>query len=257
MIFENSMKRALKEGKTVIGPMVSEIRTPGIAVLFARAGFDYFFIDMEHSCFSFETVSGMILAARAADIPVIVRPATRKSSEYLSRPLDSGASGLLVPQLKTRQDVENVVKWCRYQPVGDRGMALSRQHTFFETGNAVETMQRLNEEILVAIQIECREAMDNLEDLLSVPGIDAAFVGPADLAASLGKPGQSDDPEVERAILRVIEIAKANNIIPGIFTSSMQKAKYWMDQGMKMIGFCTDITILLKASKKYVEELHS
>lgn len=251
------MKRALKDGKTVFGPMVSEIRSPGIAVLFARAGFDYFFIDMEHSCFSFETVSDMILAARAADIPVIVRPSTRKSSEYLSRPLDSGASGLLVPQLKTREDVENVVKWCRYQPVGDRGIALSRQHTFFETGNAPETMQRLNEEILVAIQIESREAMDILEDLLSVPGIDAAFVGPADLAASLGKPGQSDDPDVEGAIQRVIEVAKANNIIPGIFTSSLQKAKYWMGQGMRMIGFCTDITLLLKASQNYVKELHN
>ena len=256
MIFKNSMKRALKDGKTVFGPMVSEIRSPGIAVLFARAGFDYFFIDMEHSCFSFETVSDMILAARAADIPVIVRPSTRKSSEYLSRPLDSGASGLLVPQLKTRKDVEKVVKWSRYQPLGDRGMALSRQHTFFETGNAPETMQRLNEEILVAIQIECREAMDNLEDLLSVPGIDVAFVGPADLAASLGKPGQSDAPEVQGAIQRVIEVAKANNIFPGIFTSSMQKAKYWMGQGMKMIGFCTDITLLLKASQNYVKELH-
>lgn len=251
------MKKALKEGRTVFGPMVSEIRTPGIAVVFARAGFDYFFIDMEHSCFSFETVSDMILGARAADIPVIVRPSTRKSSEYLSRPLDSGASGLLVPQLKTREDVEKVVKWTRYQPVGDRGMALSRQHTFFETGNAPETMQRLNEEILVAIQIECREAMDNLEDMLSVPGIDVAFVGPADLGASLGKPGQSDDPEVQGAIQRVIEAARANNVIPGIFTSSMQKAKYWMGQGMKMIGFCTDITLLLKASQNYVKELHN
>ena len=256
MIFKNSMKRALKDGKTVFGPMVSEIRSPGVAVLFARAGFDYFFIDMEHSCFSFETVSDMILAARAADIPVIVRPSTRRSSEYLSRPLDSGASGLLVPQLKTRQDVENVVKWSRYQPIGDRGMALSRQHTFFETGNAPETMQRLNEEILVAIQIECREAMENLEDLLSVPGIDVAFVGPADLGASLGKPGQSDDPEIQGAIQRVIEVAKANNIIPGIFTSSMQAAKYWMGQGMKMIGFCTDATLLLKASQNYLKELH-
>ena len=251
------MKRALKEGKAVFGPMVSEIRSPGIAVLFARAGFDYFFIDMEHSCFSFETVSDMILAARAADIPVIVRPATRKSAEYLSRPLDSGACGLLVPQIKIRQDVENVVKWCRYQPVGERGMALSRQHTFFETGNTLETMQRLNEEIMLAVQIEHQEAIDNLEDLLSVPGIDAAFVGPADLAASLGKPGRSDDPDVEHAIQRVIEVARANHIIPGIFTSSLQKAKYWVGQGMQMIGFCTDITLILKASQNFVKELHS
>ena len=100
------MKRDLNEGRVVFGPMVSEIRSPGLAVLFAQAGFDFLFIDLEHSCFSLETLSEMVMAARAADIPVIVRPSSRKSAEYLSRPLDIGASGLLVPQIQTRQDVE-------------------------------------------------------------------------------------------------------------------------------------------------------
>jgi 4-hydroxy-2-oxoheptanedioate aldolase len=85
------MKKALLEGKVVFGPMVSELRNPGIAILFAQAGFDFFFIDMEHSCFSLETVSDMIVAARAANLPAIVRPSTRTSHEYLSRPLDIGA----------------------------------------------------------------------------------------------------------------------------------------------------------------------
>ena len=136
------MKRALKEGKVVFGPMVSEIRSPGLAVLFAQAGFDYFFIDMEHSCFTYETVSDMIRSARAAGIPAIVRPVSRKSHEAISRPLDSGAAGLLVPQIKTREDVENVVRWSRYHPLGERGMALSRQHTFFEAGEHGPTQRR-------------------------------------------------------------------------------------------------------------------
>ena len=255
MIFENRMKKALKAGQAVFGPMVSEIRSPGLAILFAQAGFDFFFIDMEHSCFSIETVSNMLLAARAADIPVIVRPPTRESAEYLSRPLDTGASGLLIPQVKTRQDVENVVKWCRYQPVGERGMALSRQHTFFQGGNALETMRRLNEEILIAIQIEHRDAIENISELLSVPGIDVAFVGPSDLAASLGKPGQTDDPAVEDAIRKVIEFAGEKNIIPGIYTGSVEKAKFWIDQGMRMIGFCTDIKLILQVCKNAVKDL--
>ena len=124
---------------------------PGIALLFAQAGFDFFFIDMEHSCFSLETLSDMILAGRAGGIPAIVRPSSRKSHEYLSRPLDIGASGLLVPQIKSREDAENVVKWCRYHPLGERGMALSRQHTFFESGNTSDTMAQLNEEVLITL----------------------------------------------------------------------------------------------------------
>ena len=147
------MKKALKEGKVVFGPMISEIRSPGIAVLFAQAGFDFFFIDMEHSCFSYETVSDMIMAARAADIPTIVRPSTRTSHENLSRPLDSGAAGLLIPQIQTRQDVENVVKWCRYQPVGERGMALARQHTFFQGGETNQFLRSVEGEDLPAAEV--------------------------------------------------------------------------------------------------------
>jgi 2-keto-3-deoxy-L-rhamnonate aldolase RhmA len=257
VIYKNSMKRALKKGKVVFGPMVSEIRSPAIAVLLAQGGFDFFFVDMEHGCFSFETVSDMILAARAADIPVIVRPASRQSADYLSRPLDSGASGLLIPQIRTREDVENVVKWCRYQPLGERGMGLSRQHTFFQGGDAIDTMKHLNEEILVALQIEHKDAVENLPDLLTVAGIDVAFVGPADLSASFGKPGQTDDPEIKKAIRRVVDVCAAHDTIPGIHTDSVEKARYWIDQGMKMIGFCTDIKLIQRVCKVSVEELRA
>jgi len=251
------MKSALKEGKVVFGPMVSEIRNPAIAVLFAQAGFDFFFVDLEHGCFSLETVSDMIMAGRAADIPIIVRPASRQSADYLSRPLDSGASGLLIPQIRTREDVENVVKWSRYQPLGERGMGLSRQHTFFQSGEALDTMKRLNEEILVALQIEHRDAVENLPDLLAVAGIDAAFVGPADLSASFGKPGQTDDPEIKTAVRRVVDVCASHDIIPGIHTDSVEKARYWIDQGMKMIGFCTDIKLIQRVCKASVQELRA
>lgn len=255
MIFKNRVKEALKAGKIVVGPMVSEIRTPGVAVLFAQSGFDFFFIDMEHSCFTMETMSDFILAARASGISAIVRPSSRRSAENLSRPLDSGAAGLLIPQIQTTEDVKNIVKWCRYSPVGERGMALSRQHTFFDGGNSVETMQRLNEEIVLAIQIEHREAIQRLPELLSVPGIDVAFVGPADLSASLGKPGRSDDPKVMEAIHRVIEVSRDHGVFPGIHTSSMKSAKYWMAEGMQMIGFYTDIKLILEMCKTSVKEL--
>ncbi len=257
MIYHNSMKRALLKGDVVFGPMVSEIRSPGIAVLFSQAGFDFFFIDLEHSCFSLETVSNMVMAARAADIPVIVRPSRRSSANYLSRPLDIGASGLLVPQIRNRQETEDVVRWSRYQPLGERGMALSRQHTFYQGGNAPDTMRQLNEQILLAIQIENRDALENLDDILSVAGVDVAFVGPADLAAALERPGESSHPEVEAAIHRVIEVSEQKGIIPGIFTGSSDKAKYWIDRGMKMIGYCTDIALIQQVCRSSVQALRA
>lgn len=257
MVFKNRMKAALKQGRVVFGPMVSEIRSPGIGVLFARAGFDFFFVDMEHGCFSAETVSDMVISARAADIPLIVRPPSRKASEYLSRPLDSGASGLLVPQIQSVEDVKNIVRWCRYPPIGERGVALARQHTFFEAGDTAETMAQLNEEVLIALQIEHRQAIDSLEEILSVPGIDVAFIGPSDLSVSLGKPGQADDPIVVEAVQRVIDVCGEKGVIPGIHTGSVEKAGYWIERGMKMIGFKTDIKFILEICKDSVQKLRA
>ncbi len=228
-----------------------------MAILFAQAGFDFFFVDMEHSCFDLETMSDLILAARAAQIPVIVRPSSRKAEDHLSRPLDAGAAGLLVPQIQSAEDVRNVVRWCRYAPQGERGMALARQQTFFDAGDTVETMARLNEEVLIAIQIEDRRAVDNLPEILSVPGIDVAFVGPSDLSASYGKPGQSEAPEVEDAIRRVITVCHETGVIPGIHTGSPDMARRWIDQGMKMVGYGTDIKLILQICKSSVKALRS
>lgn len=257
MIFKNSMKAALKQGEVVFGPMVSEIRSPGIGILFAQAGFDFFFVDMEHGSFSMETVSDMIMAARAAEIPLIVRPPSRKAHEYLSRPLDSGAAGLLIPQIQNVEDVKNIVRWCRYPPVGERGMALARQQTFFDAGNPVQTMAQLNEDVLIALQIEHKQAVADLDQILSVPGIDVAFVGPSDLSVSLGKPGQGNDPVVVEAVQRVIDVCNEKGVIPGIHTGSVEMAQYWIDRGMKMIGFKTDIKLILEISKNSVGSLRA
>ena len=240
MVFQNSMKRALKEGKTVYGPMISEIRSPGMATFFANAGFDFFFLDTEHSCFDLQTVSDYVMAARASNIPIIVRPPTRESHEALSRPLDIGASGLLIPQVQCKKDVENIVAWTRYMPLGDRGMALERQHTHFDPGVASETMAKLNEEVLIAVQIESKDAIENLDEILSVPGIDVAT-----------------DPVVEAAIQKVIDVSRKYNIVPGIHLSNIEQIKKWKDRGMRMLGYGTDIKFIQQVCKQAVQDLRA
>jgi 2-keto-3-deoxy-L-rhamnonate aldolase RhmA len=255
MIFQNRVKRALREGKIVFGPMVSEVRAPGIAVLFARAGFDLFFIDMEHSCFTTETMADMILASRASGICPIVRVPSRLSHDHMSRPLDSGAQGLLIPQIESRDEVENITRWCRYYPAGDRGLALTRMHTFFESGDTPQTMRDLNEELLLCVQIESRKAIENLPDILSVPGVDVALVGPGDLSQSLGDPGNTDNPEHVRACRSVIEMARQHGVVPGIYVGSLENARRWMEEGMRLIGFSSDIRLILEISRQYARKL--
>ena len=112
------------------------------------------------------------------------------------------------------------------------------------------------QEVLIVLQIEHKDAIEILPDLLAVPGIDAAFVGPADLSASFGKPVQSNDPEIQNAVTRVIEVSRANGVIPGIHTSSVDTAKHWIGAGMQMIGFGTDIKLIQQVCKASVQELH-
>ncbi len=169
-------------------------------------------------------------------------------------PLDIGASGL-IPQVQCKKDVENIVAWTRYMPLGDRGMALERQHTHFDPGVASETMAKLNEEVLIAVQIESRDAIENLDEILSVPGIDVAFVGPSDLSASLGKPGKATDPVVEAAIQKVIDVSGKYNIVPGIHLSNIDQVRKWKDRGMRMLGYGTDIKFIQQVCKQAVQDL--
>jgi 2-keto-3-deoxy-L-rhamnonate aldolase RhmA len=140
-------------------------------------------------------------------------------------------------------------------PLGDRGMALERQHTHFDPGVASETMAKLNEEVLIAVQIESRDAIENLDEILSVPGIDVAFVGPSDLSASLGKPGKATDPVVEAAIQKVIDVSGKYNIVPGIHLSNIDQVRKWKDRGMRMLGYGTDIKFIQQVCKQAVQDL--
>jgi 4-hydroxy-2-oxoheptanedioate aldolase len=134
---------------------------------------------------------------------------------------------------------------------------LTRQHTFFEGGKPAETTRQLNAEVLILLQIEHREAIERLPDLLSIPGIDGAFVGPADLSASMGMAGQTEDSRFLEAVHRVIDVAKAHGVIPGIHTDSLKTAEYWMKEGMQIIGFYTDIKLILEISKNSVHQLRT
>lgn len=139
--------------------------------------------------------------------------------------------------------------------MGERGLALTRMHTFFESGNTPQTMKDLNEEVLLCVQIESRKAIENLDDILSVPGVDVAYVGPADLSQSLGDPGNSENPDHVRACRRVVEVARQNGVIPGIHTSSLKSARRWMEEGMRLIGFSSDIRLILEISTQYARKL--
>lgn len=250
----NKVKRALKDGQVVIGTMVSEVRGPGVMTMLATAGFDYVYIDMEHSSFSIETVADMMAAAKATDMMAFVRTPGLGRLE-LQRPLDAGADGLLIPQVQTADEVRQIVAYMKYYPNGERGMALRRAHSSFAKQPAAQYMTHANEESMVIIQLESKVAMRDIEQLVSVPGVDAAFIGPADLSQSYGKPGQSDDPEIMADLTNFIAACNKYGVAPGIHVYDMKVAKKWIDAGMRLIAYSNDISMITDTGAGYTAEL--
>lgn len=244
----NKVKEALKENKPVYGTMIQEIRNPSIMLILANIGFDFVFIDTEHGSYDLETVADLCMTARLAGIVPLVRV---PDPEYhlIARPLDQGAMGVMVPRVETVAQVERIVESCTYPPVGVRGCSISRGHNDFQSAPMHEFTQQKNEDVLVILQIERKRAIDDLDAVLSVPGVDVAFMGPNDLAISLGASGL-DSPEVTEATQRVVEVAAAHGLASGTHVRNTDMIKTWRERGMRMLTCHSDIGLLSMAAKE-------
>jgi 2-keto-3-deoxy-L-rhamnonate aldolase RhmA len=241
---ENRVKRALQRGETVIGTMIGEVRNPEIAQILKLVGFDFFFIDMEHGMFNMETVADIIHAARLVDIAPFVRV---PNLEYhlICRPLDAGAQGEMVPRVDTVDDVRKMVRYMKYPPMGERGCALGRGHTDYKAEKVADYIQWANQENLVIVQIESQMAIDQIEEMVSVPGVDVALIGPNDLSISLGIPGQQTDPKEIEAIDKMVAACTKHGVASGIHLPNVDQLKGWMAKGMRFITYSTDLNFLM------------
>ncbi|HTQ78078.1 MAG TPA: aldolase/citrate lyase family protein [Burkholderiales bacterium] len=193
------MKRKLHAGEPAFGASVM-IPSPQVVEMIGAAGFDWVLLDCEHGALSLESVELMAMAAEACGLTAIARPATN-SAEHIMQVLDRGVRGVQVPHVSTAAQAREVLAAAKFHPAGRRGLAAGTRAAAYDAhGPLAEYVQKANEATLVAIQIEEREALDNLDALLGVEGIDVYFVGPSDLSQAMGHPGNPRAPEVARAI---------------------------------------------------------
>ena len=232
------IKKTLQSGKLLLGTFIMDFGVPSIATVMASAGADFVIVDMEHSTFTMETVGRIVRAARGSDLPSIVRvPSIER--HFISRALDAGATGVMIPRIESRKNVEDVVEWAKYAPAGDRGVAFGIGHTDygdFRKLNGVEYTRQANEELLIVGQIETARSIENLDDIFSVGGLDAILVGPYDLSTSMGISGQLEHPRMITAIEEIIDKAKQYEIILGCYVNDFESGKRWVDAGMKLIA---------------------
>ncbi len=250
----NSVKRLLNEGKIQVGTWLTTFHSPQIVQIFVTAGFDFVYIDMEHSSFSIETVGNLCFTALVSGIVPIVRPLS-KDSHALTRPLDAGAMGLLIPNVKTADEALSVVRAIKYPPLGERGLNLRGVHTGFARPDGQKYIQDTNRETLLIVQIESKIGVRNIEKILAVDGVDGAVVGRGDLSNDLGVPGETNHAEVIRCVEAIIAACLKSGKIPGLLVQNVASAREWIQKGVRLIPFSNDVAMLLNTSSRAVKEI--
>jgi 2-keto-3-deoxy-L-rhamnonate aldolase RhmA len=254
-MYINQTRERLARGETVFGCGLQVYRSAEIPRAFAAAGFDYVFIDMEHGAYDLETVQDMIAACNMAGITAIVRVAELLYS-LVARLLDSGAQGIILPRVEDPKLLAEAMSWMRFPPVGKRGYGVNPTMVSYEGHTFAEIIEHQNRNTVSVVQFETRVAMERADDLLSVPGVDIAMVGPADLSISLGVPGDFDNPIMISTISALIEKCNRHGVVPGIQTRSVAMAKAWAERGMRFVGAGAEHGLLLEKAKEAVAQLN-
>src|ERR1700739_761681 len=204
---ENRVKRILREGRLALGTHVGGIRDPQIVEIIGLAGFDAAFIDMEHTSFDLRDIQLMVMAAERVGITPIVRTPGFDPA-FILRLLDMGVQGIQVPHVSDAETAREAVKAVRYPPAGERGMAAGSRAADYGRTPLLEHMAKSNREILLACMIEDMAAVERIDEIAGVPGVDLLAVRAADLSASLGVSGHPDHPRLVAAIDRVREAVR-------------------------------------------------
>jgi 4-hydroxy-2-oxoheptanedioate aldolase len=252
----NTTREKLSRGETVIGCGLQCYRSPEIARTFAASGFDYVFIDLEHGSFDLETAQDMIAAANGSGITPIVRVGELLYS-LVARLLDAGAQGIILPRVEDPTLLEEALSWMRFPPAGKRGYGVNTTMVGYESRSFKEIIEHQNLNTLAVVQFESRLAMERADQLLAIPGMDIAMVGPADLSISLGIPGDFDNPLLVSTVERLIEQCNRHGVVPGIQTRSTAMAKAWVERGMRFVGAGAEHGLLLEKAKETVGQLRA
>ncbi len=252
----NTVKKALKEGKLQVGCSLSQIRSTEVPTILAKAGFDWTFLDGEHGRAGVETLADLSRASVAAGLCPIVRVADIQYA-LIARSLDCGAQGILLPRVETRDLLERAVSYVKFPPVGQRGFGMGAAHIEWEKATIPQMIAHFNENTMVVLQIESQLAVDRRDELLSVPGIDAVMIGPADLSVSLGVPGEFEHPRMVGAIELVRDSCVKHGVAPGIHCRSAVLAKFWKDQGMKFLSTGSEASFMFEKASEVAASLKS
>jgi 4-hydroxy-2-oxoheptanedioate aldolase len=250
----NPVKRALKAGQPSVGTWLS-LGSITAARFLARAGFAWLTVDLEHSLVDWETATHMFAAIADAGCVALARVPSNRH-DHIKRVLDNGAHGIVVPMVNSRAEALAAVSAARYPPVGTRSVGGSVHALNFGT-TAPDYYAHADEEILVVLQCEHIQAVQSADDIFSVPGIDAIFVGPNDLAASMRSPdGKPPSGEATtRAMQHTLQTCRKHGVPAGLHCGTAEEARLRIAEGWQFIAIGSELRMLLNAAADVIQRL--
>jgi 2-keto-3-deoxy-L-rhamnonate aldolase RhmA len=249
---ESTLKKALAEGRPVVG---ATLTVPNVDTAFAlaNAGFDFLWIEMEHAPLTLESLRAILLATRGTKaVPITRVPANELW--LAKRVLDEGSLGVVFPFTSTRELAERAVAACRYPPLGLRGFGPALALARYGMGVA-DYVKFANENVVVVVIIEQKEAVDNVEAIAAVPGVGVLFVGVNDLSFSLGVGGRTTDPLVEQALVKVLEAGRRNHVPVGYPAGDPADINRRIAQGFRFFQASSDVGLMSGAAREMLSKV--
>ncbi|HUU51391.1 MAG TPA: aldolase/citrate lyase family protein [Candidatus Heimdallarchaeota archaeon] len=247
---KESFRQRLKQGDLLIGTFMT-LPSSEIAEIFAETGYDWLFVDMEHTTLDVKDVQ-CILQAVGKKCSCIVRVPSSDET-WLKKVLDAGVDGVIIPHVNTADEVRRIVKTCLYPPEGSRSVGLARAQKYglqFE-----DYVKNANQTVAIIPQIEHIDGVQNIEEIVKVPGISAIFIGPYDLSGSLGKLGEIHDPQVQKSIAKIYDSCTQAGLPVGIFSMDTEVASFYIEHGFTLITVGMDILFIGDSAKDTLRKL--
>ncbi len=239
----NNVKEKVEAGQPAFG-VVCRTLSPVIVELVGLAGFDFVWVDMEHSTADFGRVEELCRAADAANVTTLVRVPDRSPS-HVSRALEAGAGIVNAPQVETAEQAAAVVSAAKYAPIGKRGYSSSSRGTRYGIGGTpLELFAEANRRTMTMVQIESVRGVENAAEICRVPGLDIVFVGLGDLSQSMGRASRFDDPELLGYVNDVLTRIDEGGKIAAMHAESVEAAKRWIARGVKILSCAVDISVM-------------
>lgn len=251
MSLVNPVKKTLHEGKPVFGATIT-VNSVEIAAQAASMGFDFLWLEMEHSPITLETIRNMILATRG--LPAI--PITRVPINELwtaKRVLDAGSLGVIFPFTSTEELAKQAVEACRYPPIGRRGSGASLATFRWPTSNGYYDFA--DENILVVGIVEEKKALENIEAIAATPGLDVIFIGTSDLSFSLGLRGEQNHPKLDDAIIKILEVSKKHKKFVGRPAGNVEETKKYIHQGFQFFQAVSELNLMAAGAEQFLGPL--